>query len=41
MVTKRKLIEKSCGSRNGRLLDVGSGTGYFAGMMKDQGWDVT
>ena len=41
MVSKRKLIEKSCGYGYGRLLDVGSGTGYFAGMMRDQGWDVT
>jgi 2-polyprenyl-3-methyl-5-hydroxy-6-metoxy-1,4-benzoquinol methylase len=41
IVAKRKLIEKSCGLRNGVLLDVGSGTGSFAAIMKKHGWDVT
>ena len=41
MVTKRKMVEKSCGLRSGVLLDVGAGTGYFAGIMKEHGWEVT
>src|SRR5215510_2560011 len=38
---KKKLIEKTTGLSGGRLLDVGSGTGYFAGVMKEAGWEVT
>lgn len=34
-VTSHSEIEK------GRLLDIGSGTGYFASEMKKTGWDVT
>ena len=38
---KKKLIEKFTGSGQGNLLDVGSGTGYFAAAMQQAGWQVT
>ena len=38
---KRKLVEKSTAIKNGSLLDVGSGTGYFVSEMKNSGWKVT
>lgn len=38
---KTKLIIKITATRNGNLLDVGSGTGYFAAAMKTAGWHVT
>ena len=38
---KRKLVEKLTGKRNGKLLDFGAGTGYFARTMQDAGWEVT
>jgi 2-polyprenyl-3-methyl-5-hydroxy-6-metoxy-1,4-benzoquinol methylase len=38
---KRKLIEKVTGIQKGNLLDIGSGTGYFAAEMKNAGWDIT
>ena len=38
---KRKLIERVAGITKGNLLDVGSGTGAFAGEMKKNGWSVT
>ncbi len=38
---KRKLIERVTGIKNGNLLDIGSGTGYFAAEMKNSGWLVT
>ena len=37
---KKKLIERVAGTGKGNLLDVGSGTGYFAATMKKAGWDV-
>lgn len=39
--TKRKLVEKISGKRNGALLDIGAGTGAFAATMKNAGWLVT
>lgn len=38
---KRKLIKQATGLDKGNLLDVGSGTGYFAASMKENHWEVT
>jgi 2-polyprenyl-3-methyl-5-hydroxy-6-metoxy-1,4-benzoquinol methylase len=38
---KTKLIKTVTGLSKGSLLDVGSGTGYFAAAIKNEGWDVT
>ncbi len=37
---KRRLIENITGLRNGAILDIGSGTGYFARTMNKAGWQV-
>lgn len=37
---KRKTAEEAAGMKKGCLLDIGCGTGYFAGEMKKAGWDV-
>ncbi|HET6721915.1 MAG TPA: class I SAM-dependent methyltransferase, partial [Chitinophagaceae bacterium] len=36
-----KLIEKTTGLGQGSLLDIGSGTGYFAAVMQKAGWQLT
>lgn len=38
---KKTIVEKLTGLKNGNLLDVGSGTGHFASVMKNSGWSVT
>jgi 2-polyprenyl-3-methyl-5-hydroxy-6-metoxy-1,4-benzoquinol methylase len=38
---KYRLISRVSISKTGTLLDVGSGTGYFAAYMKKRGWNVT
>ncbi len=38
---KRRLVEKSTGITGGSILDIGCGTGWFAGKMKKAGWKVT
>jgi SAM-dependent methyltransferase len=38
---KRKLVEKSSSLKNGAILDVGTGTGFFLNEMKEKGWQVT
>jgi 2-polyprenyl-3-methyl-5-hydroxy-6-metoxy-1,4-benzoquinol methylase len=38
---KRNLVEKVTGIRNGHILDVGTGTGFFLNEMKEYGWQVT
>ena len=40
LLRKRGIIEKATGLKTGSLLDVGSGTGHFAFMMKNSGWKV-
>jgi SAM-dependent methyltransferase len=37
---KKDLVVNVTGIRAGRLLDIGSGTGYFASTMKSAGWQV-
>ncbi len=37
---KRNLIFRITGLKRGTILDIGSGTGYFAATMKDAGWKV-
>lgn len=38
---KKNLIEKTTGLKNGNLLDIGSGTGYFAAEMNNSSWEIT
>ncbi|SHF05237.1 Methyltransferase domain-containing protein [Mariniphaga anaerophila] len=38
---KRHRIEKSTGLKSGKILDVGTGTGFFLNEMKNRGWQVT
>jgi 2-polyprenyl-3-methyl-5-hydroxy-6-metoxy-1,4-benzoquinol methylase len=41
MLSKKKnLIWSATALKTGKILDIGSGTGYFAGTMKAAGWDV-
>lgn len=40
LIRKRGIIEKATGLKKGSLLDIGSGTGHFAAMMKKSGWNV-
>lgn len=38
---KHNLLLQLNGGKPGNLLDIGSGTGYFAGYMKNRGWSIT
>ena len=38
---KRRLVQKASGLKNGQLLDVGTGTGFFPNEMQRHGWNVT
>jgi SAM-dependent methyltransferase len=40
LLRKRKIIKKITGLNHGNLLDVGSGTGHFASVMKKSDWSV-
>jgi len=37
---KRRMVSRLTGRTEGRLLDIGCGTGEFAGIMKEAGWQV-
>jgi len=39
--SKYRLLVRTTGKEKGRLLDIGSGTGAFAGFMQAKGWTVT
>lgn len=38
---KAQLISHLSGKNSGKLLDIGTGTGYFSNFMKQKGWEVT
>jgi len=38
---KRELVQKATGLKTGRILDVGTGTGFLLNEMKYNGWQVT
>lgn len=38
---KRNLIRNVTGIKKGTLLDIGSGTGHFANVMKESGWQLS
>jgi len=38
LVRKKDLVTDITGLNSGKILDIGSGTGYFAAAMKDAGW---
>ena len=38
---KRKLVESAAGMQSGRIMDVGTGTGFFLNEMSRHGWQVT
>ena len=40
LVKKKKIVQNITGLRNGSIIDIGSGTGYFASAMKKAGWLV-
>jgi ubiquinone/menaquinone biosynthesis C-methylase UbiE len=40
MIRKKKLIRHVTGLKTGTLMDIGSGTGYFAATMKKAGWQA-
>ncbi len=41
LADKRHLIQSATRGKQGRLLDIGAGTGAFAGFMQESGWEVT
>lgn len=41
LARKKQLVEKNTGISGGSILDIGCGTGWFAGTMKKAGWKVT
>ena len=41
LARKQRLAERATAKRGGTILDIGSGTGYFASFMQAKGWKVT
>lgn len=41
LLKKARLVERLTLLKNGRLLDYGAGTGHFARVMAERGWNVT
>lgn len=41
LADKRRLIQSATRQKQGSLLDIGAGTGAFAGFMQESGWEVT
>lgn len=41
LADKRRLIHSALRRKQGKLLDIGAGTGAFAGYMQEHGWEVT
>lgn len=39
--SKKSIVQKATGLKNGSLLDIGSGTGAFINKMQQSGWQVT
>ena len=37
---KWRMVMRSTGLKKGTILDIGSGSGYFASFIRDKGWDV-
>jgi 2-polyprenyl-3-methyl-5-hydroxy-6-metoxy-1,4-benzoquinol methylase len=40
LLRKRRIVNKFTGLKRGSLLDIGSGTGHFASVMRKSGWSV-
>lgn len=38
---KQRLVSRMTGKKSGMIIDIGSGTGYFASFMQKKGWNVT
>ena len=38
---KARIVERESGLTTGRLLDIGTGTGYFSALMQQLGWNVS
>lgn len=41
LADKRQLIQSATRKKEGKLLDIGAGTGAFVGYMQEHGWEVT
>ncbi len=39
--SKQKTVENNTGIKNGKILDIGTGTGFFSNQMQKAGWDVS
>ena len=38
---KARLVKQRSGLKQGKILDIGTGTGYFSHTMKEKGWEVS